>query len=106
MSYEAYQQLKKDHAERNADLISKVKRDEVPQNILMAKTVSNILDDGEKCTTGNNLEFGFTERMVNKLMHYAFLLGATGVDERSFERGYEKAREEMAKFLGCDDYED
>jgi hypothetical protein len=33
-------------------------------------------------------------------MHYAYLLGSTGMDERSFDAGYEKAREEMANFLG------
>jgi hypothetical protein len=102
MSYEAYQQMKKDHAERNADLINHVKKSDTPQNILMAKTVSKLLDDGEDRTVGE-MEFGFSEKMVNSLMHYAFMLGAVGTDERSFEKGYEKAREEMAKFLGYED---
>jgi hypothetical protein len=47
-------------------------------------------------------KFGFSESLVNQLMEYAYGQGRKSMDQNSIEKGYNLAREEMAKFLGLD----
>ncbi len=101
MSYSEYVNSCKNFAESNQDLIDIVnKSKETPQSVLWQKTVSNKLEnETAKCLRIDG-EFYFTEKLVNKLMHFAFLKGQKGFDERSFESGWAKCRKEMLSALG------
>jgi hypothetical protein len=99
MSYDTYQEMKREYHLNNKHLIEIVNKD-TPQNILMAKTVwCKLEDDKAKATTLNN-EFGFTERLVNKLMHFAYLKGSSDIEQRSYDRGYEQARQDILEKIG------
>ena len=47
-----------------------------------------------------NEEFYFTEKLVNKLMLFAFLKGRRDVNEKSYEKGWEDCRKDVANKLG------
>ena len=102
MSYDEFKKNVDLYSSNNAKNIEAVKKSkETPQNVLMMKTTSKLFEDGEKCVakTMQN-EFGFSEALVNKLMHFAYLQGTKAIDEKSFALGYEKARKEILDFMG------
>lgn len=81
---------------------------EASQEILMLKGAGcEAAEDGEERYTFRcGDRFGFSERLVNVLMQYAYDLGAKGIDKRSFEQGYAAAWSDVAKRLGLGDKED
>lgn len=107
-AYDSYVKAKSEYALRYDDLIAFVNSaKETPQHLLMAKTVSNKLEnDDAKCLRKDG-EFYFTEALVNKLMHFAYLQGKKGFEERSFAAGYAAYRKEVATLLDLsDEYEE
>lgn len=107
-AYDSYVKAKIAFAEENEDLIAFVnKAKETPQHLLMAKTVSDKLENDEAKCLRKDGEFYFTEALVNKLMHFAYLKGQKGFEERSFAAGYASYRKEVATLLDlADEYED
>jgi hypothetical protein len=85
--YEEYLESCKKYANDNRSIIEDTKRKAsdiiFPQNILMAKTV---IKDGN---------FYFTEKLVNRLMLFAYLKGSRAVDEDSYKMGWNDSKEEM-----------
>ena len=45
-------------------------------------------------------KYYFTELLVNKLMHYAYLKGSRSVNEDSLKKGWDACMEDVAKKLG------
>jgi len=106
MSYSEYVNACKEFAESNQDLIDIVnKSKETPQSVLWQKTVSNKLENETAKCLRKDGEFYFTEELVNKLMHFAFLKGQKGFDERSFNSGWANCRKEMLSALGVTEEE-
>jgi hypothetical protein len=100
-----YTEMVEEFTKQNKALIEISKKDDTPNQVLFAKGACKEFHDDDKCFTFSaDFEgFAFSERMVNKLMHLAFLMGSKDVDKDSFESGYNKARAEMATFLDLDD---
>ena len=102
--YELYLKQKENYKQQHDKLLFKINSQEsTPQNLLIAKSVGrdifNNKDAGCYCESMDGGGFGFSEIMVNKLMTLAYSLGCTNIDEQSFTKGYNKAREEMINFL-------
>ena len=72
---------------------------EVPQHILATKSIADELVKGDEGYVRNEVGFFFTEKLVNRLMHLAYLHGRDDIDERSFEAGKNKAIELMQRKL-------
>lgn len=104
MSYDDYLKAVKEYAEDNASVISEVNKADkepiFPQHILWAKTVSEHLENDEAKTLRIDEEFYFTEKLVNKLMLFAFLKGRNDVDEKSYKKGWDDCMDDIAEKLG------
>ncbi len=92
--------LAKDIAESTPYFTKNMPKEETPQHILWAKTViTDILkkEDNSKYYTlmGFGNKFGFSELLVNKLMHYCYNQGYKAGKESGEKTGYDKAREEI-----------
>ena len=107
-AYDSYTKAKIEYALRYDDLIEFVnKAKETPQHLLMAKAVCARLENEDAKCLRKDGEFYFTELLVNKLMHFAYLQGQKGFEERSFAAGYAAYRKEVAELLQLsDEYED
>lgn len=111
-AYESYLKLKKEFAENNKSAIDIVNNcgKHNPQNILMMKTVYDKLVDEAKGARLIKLDPGseestlyFTEPLVNKLMHFAFLMGSKAIDEKSFQSGWDSCREDVLTRLDIEE---
>ena len=96
--YEWYLKLKKNYAIESADLIKEVNEStNTPQNILLAKTVANLLSPNGDGYMRNADDFFFTESLVNKLMHFAYLHGKKQIFETSFNQGWNDCLSDIRK---------
>lgn len=98
--YELHMEARRKYAEDNADLIKQVCGDNWPhgtQHILWMKTVSDKLEGGEARTERHGEFFGFSETLVNRLMHFAYLKGAQAFEQRSYRKGWEDGTEAAIK---------
>jgi hypothetical protein len=71
-----------------------------PQHILWAKEACDELRTEEAKTLTIEGTFYFTEKLVNRLMLYAFLKGQRDIDKRSHEKGWNDYRQNIADLLG------
>lgn len=100
--YELHLEARRRYAEDNSALIKQVCGDNFPtgtQHILWMKTVSDQLEDGGEHKTFRSEDgtFGFTEQLVNRLMHFAYMKGVAEFDQRSYRRGWEEGLEAATK---------
>lgn len=99
--YEKFLAAKKAYAEEHKSMVREVLAAHVTdmQHILWMKSVCEMLEDGDKARTFRHPDdtFGFTEILVNRLMHFAYLKGTRAVDEKSFRAGWDACREEAVK---------
>jgi len=102
--YEDYLKGKKKYANDNSGIIKVTNKSDketiFPQHILWAKTVSKELETDEAKTLTIEKEFYFTEKLVNKLMLFAYLKGRSDIDEESFKIGWDDCRIDIANKLG------
>ena len=98
--YSWYLNQCKEYAENNKDAIKECKK-EVPQHILWAKTVSDELKDEANDCGYKTIDdkFYLTEKMVNRLMYFAYLKGSKSFDEKSYKKGWSDCIEDVAKKL-------
>lgn len=88
--YEWYLELKRNYARNRDDDIKQVNAcTNIPQNILLAKTVSDTMVTDTAKTMKCGDDFVFTEAMVNKLMYFAFLQGSRDINEKSYSAGWQ-----------------
>jgi hypothetical protein len=103
-NYDEYLKGQIIYAEKNKDVINEVNKSDkdiiFPQHILWAKTVCKQLENDKAKTLTINDEYYFTERLVNKLMLFAYLKGAKDIDETSFKKGWEDCLQDVANKLG------
>ena len=98
--YEVHLEARRKYAEDNADLIKQVCGDNWPlgtQHILWMKTVADKLEGGDARTERHGEFFGFSEILVNRLMHFAYLKGCLEFDQRSYRHGWEEGKEAAIK---------
>lgn len=72
------------------------------QGVLWIKSaIAGELEDGKECRTfrGADDTFGFTEPLVNRLMHAAYLQGARDIQEKSYKVGWDDAAAQAHKAL-------
>jgi len=98
-----------DYCERvrkEAENVKPVK--EVGQNILHLKAIgSKAFENEDECFVFNSGDkFGFSERLVNQLMQFAFDQGRKDIDEKSFNIGHEQCWQEVIGKLGVIEKED
>lgn len=87
--YEYYLNLKKTYAAEHKDSIAIVnKSTATPQVVLLAKTVANELISGDSGYKTTDEGFFFTEELVNKLMHFAYLQGQKQISDESHRQGW------------------
>lgn len=110
-NYEKHNKRKEKYLEDNADLIGKVIDRETPQEILWEKCASDAFENAKEGRfmkrvsleneNGETEEkFVFSEKMANKLMHFAFLKGKLEGAEEGKKEGYEDCMDEVAESLG------
>lgn len=80
--------------------IAFVNANEVPQHILWSKSICGALEDSEAYTKRIDDKFYFTELLVNKLMHFAYLAGTKEIDMQSHRKGWDDCWAETMKKLG------
>jgi len=88
------EEIKFKQRQRHAKNIETVKREHTPQHILAMKELwqdLTLAEDSDRKV--------FPERVVNRLMHLAYLSGLDGVEDRSARKGYSRAVEKMAQLL-------
>ena len=97
--YDEFLAARIQYAEDNRHLIDRVNKTSdiaFPQHILMAKELCKELETCRavtgRLTTG---QFGFSERLVNKLMLLAFLKGREDIDSTSFKQGWDACMEDV-----------
>src|SRR5574343_117183 len=92
-AYEKHLQARRDYLTKHSQEVRTIKGASVGdiQHILWMKTLSQELEDGAKCRTfrGKDGEFGFTECLVNRLMHLAYLKGSQAIEETSYRKGWD-----------------
>ena len=103
MSYDDYMKAQARYVSDNAMPIKLVNASkETPQNILMMKGLYKEFEsDDAKCNTIND-QFYFTEKMVNRLMHFAYLKGCNALDVKSYEEGWKSCYNDVLKKLGAE----
>uniref|UniRef100_A0A6M3K5P7 Uncharacterized protein n=1 Tax=viral metagenome TaxID=1070528 RepID=A0A6M3K5P7_9ZZZZ len=98
--YEWYLNNKKLYEKENKSVIDEVNKQDSPQHILWAKTIcGNLESEIAKCVY-NNDGFFFTEPLVNKLMHFAYLKGSRSINENSYQDGWDDCLLDVSKKLG------
>ena len=101
--YDWYLKNKKEYAEKNSDVIKEVNgHKDTPQYILWAKTVAEELEGGDAKCVKNDMGYFFTEQLVNKLMHFAYLKGTKAIEENSYKKGWDDCLNDVGKKLGFD----
>lgn len=98
-----YEELMKNidsYLDRNENDINAVNKSEIPQHILMAKNAYKMFKDYDAGFTVIKGKFYFTEAMVNKLMYFAYLLGSKDINQKSYDKGYNDSRANIAEYLG------
>lgn len=105
-AYEWYDKLKAASAASNKDRIKQVLKADVfeLQPVLQLKmSCSELEDDEHFCFYGNDkydtTTYGFNEKLVNRLMHLAYLYGCQDIEKKSFENGYQCCKKDFAKEL-------
>ena len=93
------EKIKQNQLKLHEKNIEYVLNNEVPQHILATKQVADALTVGEEGYSSTEVGFFFKERLVNRLMHLCYLKGASEIETKSFEAGYNKAIELMEKKL-------
>ena len=101
--YEWYLKTKEKYASDNEAIVKEVNRHkDTPQNILWSKSISEKLEnDDAKCVFKED-GFFFTEILVNKLMHFSYLQGTRGINEKSYQDGWNDCLDNVAQKLGLD----
>lgn len=101
--YSWYLKNCKEYAESNKEIIKECKK-EIPQHILWAKTISDdFKDDVNGCGYKTiDDKFYFTEKMVNRLMYFAYLKGTRAIDEKSYKKGWDDCIKDVGSKLGFD----
>ncbi len=84
-------QIKARQREFHKERVKKVMSEEVPQHILATKELADDLVLGDEGYARTEAGFFFKEKLVNRLMHLAYLHGRDEIGERSFNLGREKA---------------
>lgn len=106
--YEQFRKQAEEYVKENRPTIEETKRlanDHIfPQHILWAKEVCDELKTDEATTLRIEDNFYFTEKLVNRLMLYAYLKGQKHIDTKSFQKGWNACRKDIAQKL--DFYED
>jgi hypothetical protein len=108
MSYDAYMAGIKKYVEDNKPLIDQVNKEAkeiiFPQHILWYKNVYKELVDelNNAKTTTIDGEFYFTEKLVNKLMLFAWHKGQHNIEEMSYKRGWNDRMKDIANLLGLE----
>ena len=99
--YSWYLKQCKEYADNNKEVIKEAKK-EVPQHILLAKTVSDEFKDEANGIGYKTIDdqFYFTGKMVNRLMYFAYLKGSRAMNEKSYEKGWDDCTVDVAKKLG------
>jgi hypothetical protein len=97
-SYEEYLKIKEDYSKRTEDDIENCKNTEVPQHILLSKTVSDLLEEEGDYISANET-FYFRERLVNKLMYFAFLQGQRQFEARSYNEGWSDCIKDIKEYI-------
>ena len=108
-AYEEYRKgVEKYIADNHATIEETKKQARIfPQHILWAKNVCDELETDDAETLRIEGGFYFTEKLVNRLMLYAFLKGQRDIDMRSHKRGWNECRKDVAQKLGyADDNEE
>lgn len=97
-----------DHLAKEDEVL--LKEGETPQFILRYKaTISGILqkrDPNQYYFVEKPGKFGFSERMVNQLMKFAYERGVEHSKQKGFEKGWDAAMKDVAEKLGLDYRED
>ena len=112
MSIDAYMDEVKKYVEDNKPLIDQVNKEAkgiiFPQHILWYKNVYKELVDelNNAKTTTIDGEFYFTEKLVNKLMLFAWHQGRHCIEESSYKRGWDNCRKTIADSLDDLEYEE
>jgi hypothetical protein len=98
--YDEYRKGVEKYISDNRETIEKTKRQAnetiFPQHVLWAKEVCGELETEDAKTVWIDGEFYFTEKLVNRLMLYAFLKGERNIDIKSHKRGWEDCRKDIA----------
>jgi hypothetical protein len=95
--------IRKETLADSKDDLATVRKNSTPQFILALKMMSSELEDGEErkaCVM--NGEFGFTEKLVNDLMHFAYLQGikrGKSSMQYAVNQGRDEMLEKMFSFL-------
>lgn len=105
--YDIYLAIKKRMEEDSAAEVKEVLGAGVTdiQHILAYKMIASKLEDGERAKTIHDAEgtLGFTEVLVNRLMHFAYLKGVRDIEQKSFQRGWDEARKVLHVALDAAD---
>ena len=106
-AYEEYRKGVEKYIADNRSTIEETKRQAndtiFPQNILWAKEVCDELKTDDAKTLHIEDEFYFTEKLVNRLMLFAFLKGRRDIDIRSHKKGWNDCRKDIASKLGFEE---
>ena len=102
-AYETYLKDIKEYVIQNDEVIEECKK-EIPQHILWSKNVCDALEDKKENAVTKEIddEFYFTEILVNRLMYFSYLKGAKDINEKSFQKGWDSCRDDVAKKLDFD----
>jgi len=102
-AYDRYLAHCKGYAMDNKKSIEAAKTGNTPQDVLWAKTVSKHLEDENDEAAFKKVgdEYYFTEKLANRLMHYAWLQGAKGIKEKSYSQGWADAMSRISTL--CDE---
>ena len=103
--YKQHMEARKQYAKDNKPLIKQIRSSNWAsdnQHILWMKTVVAELEDDKGCRTfeAEDGTFGFTEMLVNRLMHFAYLKANRNFEEESYRKGWEDATKSAIEKLG------
>ena len=98
--YEWYLNNKKLYEKENESLVKEINKQSTPQHILWTKTICDKLEDETAKCVRNKDGFFFTEHLVNKLMHFAYLRGSRSINEDSYRNGWSDCLLDVSEKLG------
>lgn len=109
-AYKEYRKEVEKYISDNASVIKETKKQAegtiFPQHIFWAKKVCKELETDEAKTVSIDDKFYFTEKLVNRLMLYAFLKGQHDIDMKSYKRGWNDCRKDVEQKLGYTSYDE